>query len=275
MKKVFVSGASGYVGSAVCRELVAEGKDVVGFSRSGAGGNVALDITTPVLGELPAKAGGSVLVHSAASMNVGDRDSLWSTNVDGTYHLLNWALQAKLDHVVLISTGGVYPYRNDHAWKEDEETDPIGPYGYSKFIAEETARMFSRDYGLSVTVLRLFFPFDLEGEGGMGRLFVSRLNSGLPFQIRPEGKPGMNPIYLLDFVDLVKNVVENGPPSCGFEIYNAGGAEVISFLEMAQYFEKVVGKEAVIERIDEPQEDLIGSIDKAKCAFDWEPKFNF
>jgi len=275
-ENVIITGAGGFVGGALARHYSEKGKKVTNLSRRDLDGidSVRVDLGDSAPDFTPPDPEKSVLIHSAASMNTSNLQELWGANVLGSANLFRWAADHGIGHVVFISSGGVYPYRNDHAWGEEESVDPIGHYGYTKYMGESIARMHSKIDGLSVSVLRLFFPFDLEGTGGMSRMFVDRLSKKLEFQINEGGKPAMNPVYIEDFVDLVDRAVQKGGDN-GFEIYNAAGAEVLTFREMCGFFENVVGKQAKTRDTGNVQEDLIGSIEKAKKDLDWEPQFRF
>ena len=275
-EQVYITGASGYVGGRVARRYLDDEIRVVNLSRSSSAicENEKVDLASEEPSISVKDASNSVLIHSAASMNTGDPKMLWNVNVEGTRNLLSWAAREGFPHVVLIATGGVYSYRDDYAWKESDAVDPIGDYGYTKYISESVARMHAAKGDFRVTVLRLFFPFDLEGEGGMGRLFVSRLQQNLEFQINEGGKPAMNPVFVEDFVDLVRLAVQRGDGN-GYEVFNAGGVETITFLDMCRFFETRTGKTAKLKQTGNTQQDLIGSIDKARNELGWNPTFRF
>lgn len=275
-EQVFITGASGYVGGRIAQSYDADGVPVENLSRSASpvGTHHPIDLAAAEPSISVKNGAETVLIHSAASMNTGDPDLLWKVNVEGTKNLLSWAAKQKISHLVLIGTGGVYPYRDEYAWLESDSVDPIGDYGYSKYISESVARMHAARNDFRVTVLRLFFPFDLEGEGGMGRLFVNRLRQNLEFQINEGGKPAMNPVFIEDFVDLVRLAVQRESGN-GYEVFNAGGAETITFLDMCRFFETRTGKTAKLKQTGNTQQDLIGSIDKARNELGWSPSFRF
>ncbi len=154
--KVLVTGATGFVGAAVARTLLAARHDVRVLARpasdrrnvEGLGIEVCEgDLTKPET--LRAACGGCEgLFHVAADYRLWTRRpaEMMRNNVDGTLNLLTAAMDAGISRIVYtssVATLGIDP-TGDPA---DEETpvsyaDMIGPYKQSKFRAEEAVRDF-------------------------------------------------------------------------------------------------------------------------------------
>lgn len=274
-KEVIITGAHGYVGGALSRRLVAQGYTVHRLVRHPKGrDDIAWDFTRSVAPTIRAQRN-AVIVHCAASMKVNDRDALWQANVLGTRAVTELATEIAASHLILVSTGGVYSYCHEHSWKEDESVAPIGTYGHTKYLSEGVTRMYAANDGVPATVFRLFFPFDLRGEGGVSRVIVDRIRQGLPLNINKGGRPAMNPVEINDFVDLLKRCIDSAPPATGFEVYNVAGSERITFLEMCRFFEKKLELPANLAFNQHPHQDLLGDITKAKLQFQWEPGKHF
>ena len=169
--RVLVTGAAGFVGSAVARRLLAEGFEVRVMTRKGSDrGNLEGLATEVVEGDLTdpaslraAVAGCQALFHVAADYRLWVRDPrpLYAANVDGTRHILEAAAQAGVQRIVYTSSvatlglpkgGGV----------GDENTpvslaDMVGHYKRSKFMAEEIARDLARQ-GAPVVIVNPSTP---------------------------------------------------------------------------------------------------------------------
>ena len=170
--KALVTGATGFVGSAVARALLAAGHAVRALARPGgdrrnlAGLDVEVvegDLRDPT-GFAPALEGCAALFHVAADYRlwVPDPDALYATNVDGTRALIEAAMAAGIGRMVYtssVATLGLHP----GGTPADEETpvslgDMIGHYKRSKFLAEEAVRRLVREAGAPVVIVNPSTP---------------------------------------------------------------------------------------------------------------------
>ena len=151
-QKILLTGASGFVGSAIRIALQSAGAEVVGVSRSGIGGTrarqVAADSDWTDLLE-----GVTCVVHAAAVVHfLSDKDRpteqvYRDVNVDGTLALARQAAEAGVERFVFISTAKVAGEGNNsgrQAYKENDDPQPQGAYSLSKWYAEEGLTDLSR-----------------------------------------------------------------------------------------------------------------------------------
>jgi dihydroflavonol-4-reductase len=149
-----VTGATGFVGAAVARQLVHRGTDVRVLMRSASDQtNLEGLSVTRVVGDLQDPAsldravqGCEALFHVAADYRlwVPDAAAMYRTNVDGTRALLDAAARAGVKRIVYTSSVATLGTTADGR-PADETTpssldDMIGPYKRSKFLAEEVVR---------------------------------------------------------------------------------------------------------------------------------------
>lgn len=167
---VVVTGATGFVGGAVVRALVARGRRVRVLVRAGADmRNLAGLEVERVLGDvcdresvLKALSGCAGLYHVAARYSLWSREAreMYRANVQGTRTMLQAALDADVPRVVYTSSVGALGLLADRPADEDTPArlaDMIGPYKRSKFMAEEVAREFA-GRGLPVVIVNPSTP---------------------------------------------------------------------------------------------------------------------
>jgi nucleoside-diphosphate-sugar epimerase len=153
-KKILVTGASGFVGSEVVRELEsAGGYEIYGLIGKGnakmtAGvGEAARFFRCDIadyegLRETVVLKGTEVLVHTAGlahQFGKVKREDFWRVNAQGTENICRMAVDAGVRHLILISSVAVY---GDHGNSEIDETfvcKPSGVYAESKFESENRA----------------------------------------------------------------------------------------------------------------------------------------
>jgi len=162
-KRVLVTGSSGVVGTAVCRELVARGHFVRGFDLAGPAGDMSLsDVHVGDLTDAKAvhdaAAGMDTIIHLAAFPDDADFvEKLVAPNVVGLYHVCEAARQQGVRRLILTSTvQTVWKLGVDHREvKLEDGTEPVNHYALTKVYAEHMGEMYARMLGLSVLSVRL------------------------------------------------------------------------------------------------------------------------
>lgn len=168
---VLVTGATGFVGANLVRELLADGEEVRVLVRAtsdrralaGLPVHVAIGDLTHPASLPPALEGVTVLYHVAADYRLWVRDprELYRANVDGTRALLGAAAAAKISRVVYTSSVGTLGLPADGT--PGTETTPVGlgdmvgDYKRSKFLAEREAEAAAAR-GLPVVIVNPSAP---------------------------------------------------------------------------------------------------------------------
>jgi dihydroflavonol-4-reductase len=191
-----VTGASGFVGSAVARALLAAGRRVRVLLRSSSDRRNLTGLDVEIrLGALEDRAslaaaldGCGALFHVAADYRLWVRDpaAMYAANVDGTRALMEAALAAGIPRIVHTSSVATLGLAAGGA-AADETTpstlaDMVGPYKRSKFLAEAAVTALIRERGLPAIIVNPSTPI---GPGDIkptptGRMIVEAASGRMP-----------------------------------------------------------------------------------------------
>src|ERR1700740_2200727 len=166
-----VTGATGFVGSAVARALIGIGHHVRVLARPSSDRRNLIDLSVEIaegsLEDAPSLAravvGCRYLFHVAADYRlwVTDPAPMFRANVEGTRVLMSAALDASVDRVVYtssVATLGLVPDGSADEEAPSNAEDMIGPYKRSKFQAEEVVRDLVTRRGLPAVIVNPSTP---------------------------------------------------------------------------------------------------------------------
>jgi dihydroflavonol-4-reductase len=193
--RIFLTGATGFVGHHVAKALAAEGADLRMLVRKSSklsniegisGDTVVGDLANPK-SFAPALEGCDALVHVAADYRlwVRDPDAMYRANVDGTRDLLRLAREAGVPRVVYTSSVATMAFRTDGIVVNEDTPvsirDMVGHYKRSKFMAEQQAIAAAQD-GQHIMILNPTTPIGPNDAKPTptGRIFVDFLNRHFP-----------------------------------------------------------------------------------------------
>jgi nucleoside-diphosphate-sugar epimerase len=182
MTCVFVTGANGFLGRAVVRQLQAQNIALRTTDCAAAPQPMLPDYTPLDLVDVNSFAellrGVNCVIHLAGWVHRFHRERderavFFRINVDATVKLLTEAIAAGAEHFVFVSSAAVYGPPTGTARRETDLCRPAGPYAESKLEAELRVRELAEKAGIRATIVR---PVTLFGEGDPGnvaRLFAA------------------------------------------------------------------------------------------------------
>ena len=185
---ILVTGATGFIGSAVLAELDSRGATIRGATRDLTQGSyMAVGNIGPDTDWSSALSGVDIVIHTAARVHVMEdeaEDPLAEhrkVNLEGT---LNLARQAAFDRVkrfIFISSIKVNGESTEpgEAFTADDEACPTNPYAISKWEAEVGLNKLARESGMEVTIIRPPLVYG-PGAGGNFRSLIRWVNNGIP-----------------------------------------------------------------------------------------------
>jgi dihydroflavonol-4-reductase len=193
--RIFLTGATGFVGHHVARALAAEGAQLRMLVRKTSNLANLEDIEGEThLGDLaepesirPALAGCDAVVHVAADYRlwIPDPAAMYRANVEGTRDLLRMAREAGVPRFVYTSSVATMHFRTDGLVINEDTSvslkDMVGHYKRSKFMAEQQAIAAAED-GQKVIILNPTSPIGPNDAKPTptGRIFLDFLNGKFP-----------------------------------------------------------------------------------------------
>jgi dihydroflavonol-4-reductase len=251
-----VTGATGFVGSAVVRALLGAGHSVRVLARPGgnrhnlaglpvslAEGNLEDDASLQA-----AVAGCQFLFHVAADYRLWVRDpaAMLRTNVDGTRNLMRAAAAAGVSRIVYTSSVATLGHCLDGPSDETTPstlTDMTGPYKRSKFLAEKEVQKMIRDEGLPAVIVNPSTPI---GPGDIkptptGRLIVEAASGKVPAYV----DTGLNVVHVDDVAAGHLLALEKGTIG---ERYVLGGDNLL-LAEILGMIAKTVGRRPPVVKL--------------------------
>ena len=251
-KKIFVTGASGFLGSALIEKLASTKnyQVVVPVRREGtefAEGIEPVLVKTDYLlnGELPL-GGVDVVVHCAARVHVMSEtisDPLKEfrrINVDGTLRLAEQAALAGVKRFVFISSVKVNGELTTlgKPFTADDEPAPSDPYGISKMEAEQQLRLLGQRTGLEIVIIR---PVLVYGPGVRAnfRSLMSWVNKGYPLPLGAvRNKRSL--VSLGNLVDLIVTCLEH--PGAENQTFMVSDDDDMSTTDLLVRMSKALGR---------------------------------
>jgi dihydroflavonol-4-reductase len=208
--KTLITGASGFVGSAVLRQLIAAGHTMRALVRPNSDRRNLAELPVEIVtGDLTDRAsldrallGCSALFHVAAVYRLWEPQpqEIYEANVNGTRNLMIAAANAGVKRIVYTSSVATLGLTRDGS-PADEDTpvslvDMIGHYKRSKFLAEAEVKKLVEEQGLPVVIVNPSTPVgprDIKPTP-TGRIIVDALSGRMPAYV----DTGLNLVHVDD-----------------------------------------------------------------------------
>lgn len=299
--RLLVTGGAGFIGTHLCRRLLAEGHDVwvVDNESTGQRENVPAgvhylraDVTRPTDVE-PAFAGGlDAVCHLAGQVSIirsfSDPAIDLRTNVEGTLGIVQLCLKHKVPRLLYASSMTVYGDCGTVPTPESEPCWPDSYYGITKFAAERyvhsTAERPDLGFDFGVTSLRMFSvygpgqSFSNPYQGVLG-IFSGNLLRGEPVTIFGDGHQTRDFVYIDDVVEGWVRALAT--PAARGRIINLGSGRSRSINDVARAVTAAFGGGGEGHRIVRApprpgeQRSVRADIGLARALLDWEPSTSF
>jgi UDP-glucose 4-epimerase len=166
--RLLVTGASGFIGSAIAKRALALGHEVIGITSQN-GSNLGIecidaDLTNAAdYSKLPAKV--DAILHLAGQSSAGDsfKNPVGDLrqNTVSTVNLISYGIKAQAFKIIYASSTAVYGNADGKAISESDPCDPLSCYGVGKLASEAYLEIYKSE--LPYTAFRMF---NVYGPGG-------------------------------------------------------------------------------------------------------------
>lgn len=284
--RVFVTGSAGFIGFQLSRRLLRDGHDVMGYDGVTPYYDVALkrrrlDLLTEfdrftaveamledkvVLGDAMTGFSPQVIVHLAAQAGVRysleNPEVYISSNLVGTFNVLEAAREISPRHLLYASTSSVYGGNRSMPFAESHRTDfPVSLYAATKKSGEALSHSYSHLFGIPTTCFRFFTVYGPWGRPDMALFkFVENILQRKPIEVYGEGNMRRDFTYIDDLIQgitlLIDRPPEKGKPieGAGFNdslssvapwrVVNIAGGQPVGLMEFIETIEERLGQEA-------------------------------
>lgn len=282
-KTIFVTGASGFIGSNLCKRILKENPEckVIGLDNMNDYYDVRIKKArlnelsgysnyTFVKGNLADKElidsifdkyRPSIVVNLGAQAGVRysitNPDAYIESNMLGFYNILEACRNHPVEHLVYASSSSVYGSNKKVPYSTDDKVDnPVSLYAATKKSNELMAHAYSKLYNIPSTGLRFFTVYGPAGRPDMAYFgFTNKLVHGDTIKIFNYGNCKRDFTYVDDIVEGVIRVMnkapekkngEDGLPIPPYAIYNIGNSNPENLLDFVQILSEELVKAGVL-----------------------------
>ncbi len=287
--KVLITGGYGFIGSHTAERFYKEGYKVyiIDNLSSGHKENVnikhkfyQMNVEDRKCEEIFANNEFDVVVHLAAHIDaaasVEDPYSDARYNILGLINMLYLSCKYNVRKFVFASSAAVYGNSSEAAVAEEDECNPVSPYGVSKLTGEYYCKLWKEIYGLDTICLRFSNVYgprqSTKGEGGVVVTFMNNIFNNKALLVHGSGEQTRDFIYVEDVVDAIYKAAE----FCSCDILNISANVSNSIQDLAKLVQKIYSP-VKIEYTKARKGDILHSRlvnDKAVKELNWTPMYS-
>ncbi|MEM3356597.1 MAG: GDP-mannose 4,6-dehydratase [Candidatus Bathyarchaeia archaeon] len=288
--RIFVTGGAGFIGFHLCKRLsdLTSNLTIYDNLSSGKVENVKhiprvhfvkADIRDQK--KLQSQEKADLIFHLAAQVvvpySMENPIEDFETNARGTLNVLEKARKDDA-RVVFTSSAAVYGNTPMLPTPESHGYSPASCYGLSKVVGEQYCNMYSKQYGLDITILRLANVYGPRCHGVIEDFLNKISRNPKKLEIIGSGMQSRDFVHVFDVVDALM-LAATSDAAVG-ETFNIGFGKTITIIDLAKMMLKILGlsNKTVITTTNVPWKGDINriwfDISKVKKVLGWQPKIS-
>jgi UDP-glucose 4-epimerase len=289
--KCLVTGGAGFIGSHLVELLISKGHEVVVLDNLNSGRlkNLTMVEVSPkftffeadirdVKALAPAFLGVDWVFHLAGLADIVPSiempDQYFSTNVTGTFNVLECAKASGVKRIVYAASSSSYGIPDVYPTDETSPIKPQYPYALTKFMGEELVLHWAQVYGLQAVSLRLFNVYGTRSRttgayGAVFGVFLAQKLNKRPLTVVGDGTQTRDFTYV---TDVARAFYAAAQSNVSGEAMNVGSGNHYSVNRLVELLGGEI--EYIPKRPGEP-ECTFAKVDKITKLLDWHPQVTF
>lgn len=273
MRKILVTGSSGFIGMSLSKSLLEDGFSVFGIDNMNSYYDVNLkknrlahlkkyknfqfeniDISNfnklnKVFGDFNPEMVVNLAAQAGVRYSIENPQAYMQSNIIGFMNVLESCRYQNVEGLIYASSSSVYGGNKKTPFSVKDRVDkPISIYAASKKSNELMAYSYSHLYKLNTTGLRFFTVYGPWGRPDMAMyIFADKISKGEPIQVFNHGNMMRDFTYIDDIISGIRSSIEKNY-SC--EIFNLGNNCSENLMSMINIIENKIGKKAKMKLVD-------------------------
>ncbi len=201
--------------------------------------------------------------EASDDLNRNEPLKMFDVIVEGTRHILDFAVSAGVQGLLLASSGAVYgrqPYEISHVCETynggPDPSNPLSAYGEGKRVAELLGTLYAKKTGLEFKIARCFAfvgPYlPLDKHFAIGNFILDSVKKQ-PVIIKGDGTPLRSYLYASDLIVWLLTVLVKGNTCTP---YNVGSDQAISIADLAKKISSCFDYPVEIKVTSQPQTNI-------------------
>ena len=269
MKRIFITGANGFIGRNVVQRLYEAGYTVLGSGRQDFPNDknidyIRWDFSREAIPDTLRNFDCDCIVHVAASLDKNNlSEDLIRTNCFGTFNILQGAVGCDIKKIIYISSLPIIGNNHKIPIRENTEIDPPTMYHATKAAGELILKQ-AEHFGIEAISLRVPSPI---GSGMLRNtivpVFINRVLHDEDIVLQGKGTRKQNYLDVRDLSDAVSKIIETEDMN---GIYNIGAKNIISNLDLAEKCIALANSKSkiVYSGTKDPSDDVDWTTDDSK-----------